>query len=595
MGGRAVLLAVVAVVAVVGAVWLAASSARREPLDPLVIDNGTEPQSLDPTLMRGVPEHRLALALFEGLCGYDPKTLAPVPGVAERWELSEDARTYTFYLRDCRWSDGEPVTAEDFVYAYRRILDPATAADYAHMVADHLHHGRAYHRWALAEGALSLLGRKRLDDPARAKNLETLGGACADQAGRIRALTPAGPGERERLEALAEEAGNRPTPRLEDVGVRALDARTLQVELEHPAPYFPEMTGHYAFFPVPRRAVERHGERWTRPDHFVGNGPYRLRQHEPQSHILLERNPLYWDAARVPQRDVMFLPTEQASTTFLMYEGRSLHWMTDVPRDFIGRLEGRPDYHSDLYAGTYFYGFNVTRPGLEKKLVRQALAWAVDRAEITRFITQSGEQPAGALVPPMFQGYEAPPGYGFDPERARRLLAEAGHPGGRDLPPVELIYNTKEVHEKIAAAIQQMWKKHLGIDVKLRNLEWGTYLSTMSKIDFELIRRAWIGDYNDPNTFLEMFVTGGGNNNTHWSNAEYDRIILKEAPVERDPARRFALLRRAEEILLEEAPILPVYYYVSHNMYRSELQGVHPTLLDIHPLHRVVRASGHAP
>lgn len=585
---------VVVVLAGVAVATLVLRPGRTWP-DALVMDNNGEPQSLDPSLMRGVPEHRLALALFEGLCGYDPKTLAPVPGVAERWELSDDGLTWTFHLRPARWSDGTPLTSKDFLYAFQRILSPETAADYAHMVAHHVKGGRAYHEWALAEAALGAFEKGRVPDDTRWRMLLNLAGACSDQIERMHLVRAKSDAERLKVREFKEAAGARPQPRIEELGCRAPDDRTLTIEMEHPTPYFLEMLGHYAFFPVPRHAVEKHGDRWTHPDHFVGNGPYVLKEHVAQSHILMEPNPNYWDAALLPQRQVVFAAIEQPSTAYPMYQAGDVDWLTDVPREFVRELMERPDYHSAPYAGTYFYAFDVTRPGLEKKEARRALAWAIDRRAIVEAITASGEAPAGTLVPPVYAGYAAPEGFGFDPVKARRLLVEAGYPGGQGFPPLELVYNTREAHKKIAAAIQQMWKQHLGIEVTLRNMEWGTYLDVMSKIDYQVIRRAWIGDYNDPNTFLEMFVTGGGNNNTNWSHAEYDRLVLKEAPAERDPASRAALLKRAEAIVLDEAPIVPIYFYVSHNMYRPDVRGVHDNIQDIHPLHRVRRASGAAP
>lgn len=567
----------------------------REDIDALIIHNGAEVQSLDPSIMRGVPEHRVALAIFEGLCGYDPKTLEPVPGVAEKWDVSPDGKTYTFHLRATTWSNGDPVTAGDFVYAWKRILKPETAADYAHMVAHHVKGGRAYHEWALAEGALQMFEGARVEEKNRKKTLSDLRGACGDQVARLAKIQPLNDAERATLAEFADAARSRPTPSLDDIGIRAIDDRTFELTMEHVAPYILTLQGHYAFFPLPRKVVEAHGDQWTRPENIACNGPYRVRAHEVGSHLLLEKNPTYWDAANVPEGFVKFLPVEESGTAFRMYEDNQIHWITDVPRDFVKTLMKRPDYFSDTFYASYYYAFDVTKPALNKREVRLALSYAVDRQAIVENITQSGEQAAGTLVPPGVPGYPAPEGHRFDPEEARRLLAAAGYPGGAGFPKIDIVYNTLESHKKIAAAIQQMWKEHLHIEVDLKNQEWGTYLDTMSRIDFQVIRRGWVGDYMDPNTFLELMVTGGGNNNTNWGNKEYDRLILEAAASEPDSQKRFELMAKAEKIMLDEAPILPLYFYVSHNMVKPEVQGFHDTLLDVHPLHRILRASGNAP
>ena len=481
--------------------------------------SGAEPETLDPALMTGLLEARLAAALFEGLTVYDPRDLSARPGVAESWDVSPDRRTYVFHLRRGAWSDGEPVTAQDFVYSWRRVLSPATGAQYAYQLYDYIDKAKEFY-----EGKTRDFGQ---------------------------------------------------------VGIRALDDHTLCVRLRAPTPYFLDLTSFMTYLPVNRKCVETYGNHWTRPEHIVTNGPFLLSVWRLNEKIRLVKNPRYWDARNVRVRTIDALAVESRNTAFNLYATGAADLITAVPLPLIDLLRTRPDFHSSAALTTYFYRFNVTRPPLDDARVRKALALAINREAIVRHITRGGEIPALTFVPPAMPNYRGPDGLPYDLPRARRLLAEAGYPGGRGFRQIEILFNTSEAHRDIAEVVQQMWSKGLGVRVVLQNQEWGAYMHSMKSLDYDVARSGWIGDYTDPNTFLDMFVTGGGNNRTGWSNARYDALIRK-ATREPDEAKRMRLLSEAERILVEEgAPIAPIYFAASQMMYRPEVRGVYPNVRQV--------------
>ncbi|MFQ5898641.1 MAG: ABC transporter substrate-binding protein [Candidatus Methylomirabilia bacterium] len=316
--------------------------AYRDDGKTLIINNHTEIQTLDPGIARGVPEHRIQIGLYEGLLSYDPKTTRPVPGVAEKWEISKDGKTYTFHLRDAKWSDGKAVTAYDFEYAWKRVLDPATASDYAHQ-------------------------------------LYYIKGAKEYNTG---------------------ESGNPDT-----VAVTAKDDKTLVVELENPTPFFLDLMPFFTYYPVRKDVVEQHGNRWTLPEHHVGNGPFRLKEWVTNDYLLLEKNPNYWDAGNVKQQEIKFLPTQNVTTAFNLYDTQACDIITAVPLEFIEQLITRRDFHSTTYLGTYFYSFNVRKKPFDDRGVRKALALALDRRIIVEKITKGGQKPAYHYVPPVFPDF----------------------------------------------------------------------------------------------------------------------------------------------------------------------------------------------
>jgi len=479
--------------------------------------SGAEPETLDPARMTGLLEGRLANGLFEGLTTYDPATLAPLPGVAEKWDVSPEGLTYTFHLREAQWSNGDPITSGDFAYSWRRVLDPKTAASYAYL-------------------------------------MYCIRGAEAFNEGRERDFRT--------------------------VGIEVADDRTFRVHLARVTPYFLELTAFSTFMPVHRKTVEKFSPKWTAPENFVGNGPFVLKEWRINSRIVMDRNPKYWDAANVVSDRIVALPIESASTAFNAYEEGRADLITTVPLPQVVHLQRRPDFHNSDYLGTYYFTFNVTRPPFDDVRVRRAFNCAADKQRLVRYILRGGQKAADTFVPPGIPGYPAVKGPRFDPHLAAELLAKAGYPAGKGFPKVELLYNSSESHKHIAEVLQDMWKENLGVSIELVNLEWKTYLDALRRKDYQLARAGWIGDYVDPNTFLDLFVTGGGNNRTGWGNTQYDSLI-RAAGREPDPARRMAVFTRAEAILIDEMPVMPLYFYRVHNMYRKGVVGVYPNIRNL--------------
>ena len=491
---------------------------------------GSEPQYLDPHLANSVSAHNVIIALIEGLVSEDPKTLKPVPGVAEKWDISEDGLVYTFHLRkNAKWSNGDPVTAHDFVYSYKRILNPELASQYASMLHG-LKNAREYHEEGLSW------------DEAK-------------------------------------------------VGATAIDDYTLQLTLENPTPYFLELLNHYSWFPAHPPTIEKfgafgkQGTAWTRPGNYVGNGPFTLSDHKVNSVIEVKKNPLYWDAQTVSLEGIRFYPIESADTEERAFHSGFLHLTQTVSPDRIDFLkENHPDLiHFESYLGTYFYRFNVEEPPFDDVRVRLAFNLATDRQAIVEKVTKGGQLPARCFTPPGTGGFSPESRFRFDPQKAKSLIQEyLTEKGLESLPKIELKYNTSEGHKKVAEALQGMWKNHLGAEIQLLNMEWKVFLSTIAKRDFSLARAGWIGDYVDANTFLHMWRTGDGHNNTGWSSTRYDEL-LELAAQESDTEKRFSYFEECEKLIAENAPILPIYFYVHVTLRSPTVKGWHPTLLDHHP------------
>jgi len=511
---------------VVGATLLAYRS--QGPPPDLVWTGGTEVTTLDPGTMTALNDGRVAGALFEGLTVLDADTLEPKPGVADHWDVSPDSLTYTFHLRpEARWSDGRPVTADDFVWSWRRVLTPTTAAEYAYMLYP-IRGAKAYYEAAAA-------------DPD-----------SADWS---------------------------------TVGIRADGPHRLVVELVQPCAYFLDLTAFHTYLPVPRETVEKYGERWTLPPHIVSNGAYRLVSWTFRSRMVWEKNPYYWNADNVALGRIEVRVYEQPNTALLAYETGVVDLTTEVPALSVQpllaaqRAGRRHDVMFGPRLGTYFYRFNCTFGPLRDARVRRALAMAIQRRPIIDRAARGDQQPAYAFVPPGMRGYEPPEGVPEHIEEARRLLAEAGYADGKGLAELSILVNRGADHRPIAEVIQEQWRKHLGIRVRIEEVEWKVFLDRIHQLDYQIARAGWFGDYLDPNTFLDMFVTDGGNNETGWSNAEYDALIVAAAR-EADCARRADLFRQAERILLCEVPILPIYYYTSAFLVRPGLEGVVPSRLN---------------
>lgn len=507
------------------AVLLFAGCGRETRRADLVFLNGAEPETLDPALITGQPEERLDNALFEGLTSFDSGA-NPGPGVAEKWEISSDGRVYTFHLRrNARWSNGDPVTARDFVGSWQRTLAPETASEYSYQLY-YIKNGRAFNEGTLKDFSM--------------------------------------------------------------VGVKAPDDYTLVVTLENPTPFFIDLCAFATLQPVHIPTVTREGDQWIKPRKIVSNGAFRLVDWRINDRIRLEKNPYYWNRDHVAMATVDVLPISRANTAFNFYASGIADLMMDkglVPSPLLNDLKKRPDFHSAPFLGVYFLRFNCSKAPFNDVRVRKAFSLVVDRQSLVEKITRAGEVPAMSLVPPGTAGYQPPPGPARDTGNARRLLAEAGYPGGKDFPLVTYLYSEGELNEGIAVELQGMFQRELGIKINLQRQEWKVYLRSMSSLEYDICRASWVGDYRDPNTFLDMFVTNGGNNRTGWSNPEYDRLIA-DAAREIDPQKRFDIFRKAEELLVGgESPVCPLYFYVGIQFYDgSKLGGIEANLLDEHPI-----------
>jgi len=484
--------------------------------------NGAEPESLDPGLMSGQPDGRMARAILEGLLIPHPETLEPIEGMATRWELSADGLTYTFFLRDdARWTNGDPVTAQDFEWSWKRVLHPDTPARYADL-------------------------------------FYLIRGARAYKTG----------------EALVE-----------DVGIHALDPTVLQVTLEAPTPYFIQLVTYYPFLPVHRATVETYGDRWTHPENIVTNGPFRLMYHRQNDRFILAKNEDYWDAETVKLDGIVAYSLDDVATMLNMYRAGMTDWNPSgyIRAEYIPYVKHYKDYTSGPFLGSYFYSVVTGKPPFDDKRVRRALALAIDRESSCHNVLHDSHIPWGNFVPMGFRNYPYPEGMRFDPQEAQRLLAEAGYPGGKGFPKFDILFNTSENHRKIAETIQAMWKSHLGIEASLMNQEWASYLRTTVSLEYQVARRSWIGDYLDPNTFLSCFTSESGNNRTGWKSAEYDEL-LSRAGEEQNTTTRMLLLADAEALLLDELPVLPIYSYKSNEFVAPYVRGLYSTATDTHPL-----------
>lgn len=502
----------------------------------LLVGNGAEPQDLDPQVCVAYNDYNVLIALFEGLTCIDERTSRAVPGVAESWEASPDGLAYTFHLRpDARWSNGDPVTAGDFVFSFRRILSPALASEYAYL-------------------------------------LYPIRNAEAFNAGRLADFSR--------------------------VGVRALGSRTLLVELERPCPYLPVLAAHQAWFPVHRAtlerfgAVARRGTAWTRPGNLVGDGPFVLKEWTPDARIVVARNPRYWNAARNALREVVFFPTEDIAVDEANFRAGQEHLTFDLLPDRIAYYRRREPrlLRVDPLSQTYFLRFNVTRRPLDDVRVRRALAWAIDRAALARDVLDGSRRPAFSLVPPDTGGYTSSASMPDDPAAARRLLATAGYPGGRGFPRLGVLAFPDAINTRVLEAVQQMWRRELGIDVSLVDEDFRVYVDSQRTLAYSIALSRWFADYDDPSTYLDLFRSGCGNNWTGWGDPGYDALNEK-ADRTMDAAGRRALLRKAEARLLDQAPIAPLFYGARTYLIRPYVEGWVPSLLGIHR-YQFVRLGG---
>ena len=492
--------------------------------------NGSEPQGIDPHIVTGVPEHHILISLCEGLTIPNPNPKGSdgyIPGTAESWSISDDGKEYIFKLnKNAKWSNGDPVTADDFVWSWKRILTASLGSQYPDM-------------------------------------LYYLVGAYEYHNGQI--------------------------DNFDEVGVKALDTHTLKVNLKNPTPFFICLLSHYSTWPVHKETVLKHGDiddrngEWTRPGNFVCNGPFQLKTWELNNKIVVEKNPHYYDASMVRLNEIHYYPVSNVMTEDRMFRAGQLHLTSSMPTQKcpIYIEEKNPNLKIDPYMGTYFYRINTENETLSDVRVRKALAYSIDRQLLVDKVTQCGQIPAYSFTPPGSNGYQPSTEIPYDPVLAKQLLAEAGYSSDNPFPKLEILFNTNEGHRKVALAIQQMWQNELGIEVELVNQDWKVYLSREMVGDFQISRAGWIGDYEDPNTFLDLMRPNRGNNKTGWENMDFDALV-EEANTINDQEKRYELLNEAEKILIDNMPIIPLYTYVRVYQLSPDVKGFNPHILDHH-------------
>ena len=511
-----------------GAAIGAAGCAKREtPVEEgirthtLLIGNQNEPASLDPHVANALTDQIILVALFEGLAVLDEKTSQALPGVAERWDVSPDGLTYTFHLRaNARWSNGDPVTARDFAFAFQRILTPGFAAEYSYML------------WPI-------------------KNAERF------NKGDLKDFSA--------------------------VGIEVVDDRTLRIRLAQPTPYLPALTTHATWLPLHRASLEKFGgiddraNPWTRAGNMVSNGPFMLTTWSPDARIVVTKNPRYWDAAHTWLERVVFFPTEQADTEDRNFRAGQVHITYDMPKSRIPtyRAQSPSPLRIDPLLNITYLNFNVTKPPFTDPRVRRALALAIDRDAISRNVLQGAYPAAPSMTPPNCGGYTARAVVPTDFAEARRLLAAAGFPGGQGLPVIPVQVLNDENQPRIMEAIQAMWQRELGVRIAIEPYEQKTLFQNQQTLAHTLAVLGWTADFADPVTFLDVLRTGNGQNWTGWGSKDYD-ALLDQAAATADPHVRFELFQKAEALLLEAAPVTPL-------LYRARTYLIHPAVKNWEP------------
>ncbi|MCH7700872.1 MAG: peptide ABC transporter substrate-binding protein [Planctomycetes bacterium] len=552
--------------------------------------NGAGINTLDPAQISWNQDIRLALNIWEGLTTYHPETTTPIEGVAEfPPDVTDDGLIYTFHLReDARWSDGSPVTAGDFVRGWRRAIEPGSAGDYAFFILDTIVGARDYYEWRQKKVA-------RLTELWR--NVSTTGTADAQRR------------HAESLRAHVEEMDRR----FASVGLDAIDDRTLEVRLIRPCAYFLDLCAfvtllpchqsiarlreRYLDHPITAQGLVVYNHQWTKPDYhandypgLITNGPYRMTEWVFKRRARLEVNPYYWDAESITCRTIDMVVYDDLNTALLAYESGDLDFLPDMQVDYDHELvrlckEGiRSDFYFPNVFGTYYYLFNCRderfrgeiNPFVDKR-VRKAFSLAVDKQQLVDKVIGRGDPVSDHLIPPgSIPGYESPPGAAYDPDEARRLLAEAGYPGGNGIPVIEILYNTGYQHGKICEALSQMWERELGVRTALVGKEAKTFADDKVNHQFMVARAGWYGDYGDPTTFLDVFATDNGNNDAGFSNDRFDDLLVRAADIQ-DPGQRLTVLADAEALLIQdEFPAMPLYQYTNLLAIKPHVSGLYP-------------------
>ncbi|WP_340673856.1 peptide ABC transporter substrate-binding protein [Brevibacillus agri] len=483
----------------------------------VVFNAKSEPPDLNPLTSTDTTSFWIMDHLGEGLYTKD-KEGNPILGAAKEVKLSDDKLKYTFILRDdAKWSNGEPVTAEDFAYTFMKHIDPATASTTAYL-------------------------------------LYYIKGA---------------------------EAYNKGTGKAEDVGIKAVDEKTLEIELVAPTSYFDKMLATRYWHPINKKLAEANPKWAADAETYISNGAYKLVSWKHDSELVIEKNEHYWNKDDVKMEKITWKMVNDATTSYQMYKSGELDFNKEMPSDILAQEKSSPDYKSVPYYGTYMYMFNVTKEPFTNKKVRRAFAMAIDRKALTEMVSQGGETPAYSMVP---RGAITPTGKDFreeggdyfkeDVAEAKKLLAEGmQEEGWSTLPEVTLMYNTDESHKKVAQAIQEMLKKNLGVEVKMMNQEWKVYLDTTKQKNYQMARMGWVGQISDPAFNLDYYLGDSPNNRTGWVNKEYDQLNMA-AKVEQDPNKRMELLHKAEAVLMDDMPFIPIYHYQQNYLVKPNLEGL---------------------
>jgi oligopeptide transport system substrate-binding protein len=521
----------------------------------------TEPATIDPGIVDGISESNVVLQVFDGLTRIDNKNM-PQPAIAKNWTISKDRKTYIFTLRDAYWTNGTPVTAYDFEYAWKRALSPDLASPYAYQLY-YIYGGEAYNTSI------------KVGDKYYTQAVDAKGNPLTKKVGDKDVPVP--------------NMNKRIDPN-KNVGVRALDAKKLKVYLGSPTAYFLSLTAFPTLLPVCKAVVSKN-EKWASDvKTYVTNGPFKISAWSHGEKLVFVKNPTYWDKNTVKLSKITYLMVEDESTALTMYEGGQLDVGSTVPVSELPKLVASGDAKILPYVGTEYYSINVSRKPFNDVRVRKALTLAINRKGITQSILKGGQTPALALVP--YGLADAVPGSEFrktsqenffkdnDIATAKALLAQAGYPNGKGFPAFTLVHRNKRAEAIMAQAIQQMWKTNLGITCTIRSEERGVWLDDWMQHAYDVVSMGWIGDYMDPNTFLDLFVTGGGNNNTGYSNKSYDALIAK-AKGTADPKVRMATLHAAEKILMTDMPIIPIYYYTNPVLVSKHVKNFYQSTLGI--------------
>jgi len=501
------------------------------PPDEFIFNSQSEPETLDPQRVTASNDQQLVFNLFEGLITRAQDYVTLKPAIASKWDISKDKKTYTFHIRpNLKWSNGDPMTMEQIRDSFIRAISPTTTNQYIQWYADNV------------DGVKDFI-----------KNFNTP--------------------DKKKFE--------------EKVGIKLSGKDKIEFHLNKPSISFLQYFSQPAFFVVHPSMIDPNSTAWHTPAKFVVNGPFKIVEWTVNKRVVLERNPYYRDVSDVRIKRVVGLLVNDEHTTLNLYRAGQIDWTAEntISSTLVPSLQARTDFHLIPSFGTYLYVFNIKHKPFDDVRVRRALSIAIQRGEITDKVIRAGQVPTNRLVPPGVKGYkpqiDPPAPFEKQVEKAKQLLAEAGFPDGKKFPEVTLMYNTTEGHRRIAEAVQQMWKKYLGINVKLQNMEWKVLLKEQEAKNFDIVRLSWIGDVPDPANMLDSFLSDSGTNYSNWGSAEYDKLVRDSASVT-DAKKRFKMLEKAEKILLDEAPIAPIYHYVFYSLMSPRIEGFQPNMFGMY-------------